>query len=206
VAEPVIAERGSARRGPKRGRRNDWHRSRGLRASCVADSPLHVPPGARESRAPRSTRRRAPAMADAGDTRDGWRASAGRFTGKGWPILFQRCPAPARAIRRARSGATAGVRSLRMCRRGFEHARAHSQGGHPRGARLGEACHSHQEGRRDARRWPKALEDDECHTPPQGGEPELRRDERRTRRQAGEAENPVLRNGLVRVRHRVRDR
>jgi hypothetical protein len=26
------------------------------------------------------------------------------------------------------------------------------------------------------------------------------------RRQAGEAENPVLRNGLVRVRHRVRDR
>jgi hypothetical protein len=82
-------------------------------------------------------------------------------------------------------GATAGVRSLRMCRRRFEHVWAHSQGGHPREERNGEACIGDGAGRRDARRWPKPHEDDERLTPPQCGEPERRRDERRTRRQAG---------------------
>jgi hypothetical protein len=41
---------------------------------------------------------------------------------------------------------------------------------------------SHQAGRRDARRWPRSTEQNERLTPPQGGEPERRRDERRTRR------------------------
>jgi hypothetical protein len=50
---------------------------------------------------------------------------------------------------------------------------------------------SDQAGRRDAPRGPKPLEDDERSTPPQGGEPERRRDERRTRRQAGSTENQV---------------
>jgi hypothetical protein len=81
-------------------------------------------------------------------------------------------------------GVTAGVRSLRMCRRRFEHVWAHSQGGHPREGRNGEACIGDGAGRRDARRWPKSTVDDECRTPPQGDEPERRRDKRRTRRQA----------------------
>jgi hypothetical protein len=84
--------------------------------------------------------------------------------------------------------APAGVPSLRMCRRRFEPPWAHSQGGHPREARDGEACISHQAGRRDGRRRPKAFEHEDRHTPPQGGEPERRRDQRRTRRQAGATE------------------
>jgi hypothetical protein len=140
--------------------------------------------GPRESRAPLSTRRRAPAgvwaTSDAWATRDGCRASAGRHPGEGRPKLLQRCPAPARAIRRTRRGVTAGVRPLRMCRLLFEHAWAHSQGGHPREARDGEVSTGHEAGRRDARRWPRTYDDDERHTPPQGGEPERRRDERRT--------------------------
>jgi hypothetical protein len=62
-------------------------------------------PAARESRPLRSTRRRAPAgvpaTSDARDTKDGCRASAGRPAGEGGAILFQRCPAPARAKRRS---------------------------------------------------------------------------------------------------------
>jgi hypothetical protein len=65
-------------------------------------------------------------------------------------------------------------------------------------ARNGEARHSHQAGRRDARRWPRSPEQDESHTPSQGGEPERRRDQRRTRRQAGATENQVTRNASVR--------
>jgi hypothetical protein len=125
------------------------------------------------------------ATPDARRTGDGCRASAGRHPGEGRPKLFQRCPAPARATRRTMRGVTAGVRSLRMCRRRFEHVWAHSQGGHPREGRNEEACIGGEEGRRDARRWPTPLEDNERLTPPQGGEPERRRDERRMRRQAG---------------------
>ena len=106
-------------------------------------TPLLVHPGARESRAPLSTRIREPA----------------------------------------------GVPSLRMCRCPSELVRAHSQGGHPREWRHGEARHSHQEGRRDARRWTEPTEDDIRLTPPQGGGPERRRDERRMRRQAGVSKN-----------------
>jgi hypothetical protein len=110
-----------------------------------------------------STRRRAPAgvpaTSDVGNTRDGCRASAGRAPGEGQPVLLQRCLAPARAKRRTPWWPP------------------------------GELRHSHQAGRRDARRWPKPSEDDIRLTPPQGGEPERRRDQRRTRRQAGGAEN-----------------
>jgi hypothetical protein len=49
-----------------------------------------------------------------------------------------------------------------------------------RESRIGEARHSHQEGRRAARRWPQPTEDHKRPTPPQGGEPERRRDQRRT--------------------------
>jgi hypothetical protein len=111
-----------------------------------------------------------------------------RRSSRGRSILLQRCPAPARAIRRTDWGATAGVQSLRMCRLRFEHAWAHSQGGLPREARLGEAGYGNEEGRRDARRWPTALEHENRDTPPPGGEPERRRDERRMRRQAGQPE------------------
>jgi hypothetical protein len=60
--------------------------------------------------------------------------------------------------------------------------------GAPPGFRDGEARHSHQAGRRDVRRWPKPIEDENRLTPPLGGEPERRRDKRRTRRKAGGAE------------------
>jgi hypothetical protein len=95
---------------------------------------------------------------------------------------------PARAPLSTRIRPSAGVPSLRMCRCPSELVRAHSQGGHPRESRIGEARHSHQEGRRDARRWPTPSENDERRAPPQGGEPERRRDQRRTRRQAGGSE------------------
>jgi hypothetical protein len=70
----------------------------------------------------------------------------------------------------------------------FEFRWAQYRVGLPREWRPGKARHSHQAGRRDARRWPKPHEDDERLTPPQGGEPEQRRDQRRMRRQAGGAE------------------
>jgi hypothetical protein len=70
----------------------------------------------------------------------------------------------------------------------FEFRSAQCRVGLPREWRHGEARRIHQEGRRDARRWPKPSEDDIRLTPPQGGEPEPRRDQRRTRRQAGVAE------------------
>jgi hypothetical protein len=139
VAEPVVAEEEAPCRRSKRNRRNDWHRSRRPQAPHGTDTPLHALLGAPESRAPLSTRRRAPA----------------------------------------------GVPSLRMCRCPSELVRAHSQGGHPRESRIGEARHSHQAGRRDVRRWPKPSEDDIRLKPPQGDEPKRRRDQRRTRRQAG---------------------
>jgi hypothetical protein len=60
--------------------------------------------------------------------------------------------------------------------------------GAPREWPPGETRHSHQAGRRDARRWPMSFEKDGPFTPPQGGEPERRRDKRRTRRKAGGAE------------------
>jgi hypothetical protein len=63
-------------------------------------APLLEYRGERESRSKRSTRHRAPVTAGAGETRDGCRASAGRSPGGGRSILFQRCPAPARAMRR----------------------------------------------------------------------------------------------------------
>jgi hypothetical protein len=100
VAEPVIYEEEATRRGPKRYRRNGWHRSRGLRSHHVADSPLFVHAEVRESRATLSTRRRAPTTSDAGGRRDGCRASVGRSPGELTSILFQRCPAPERAARR----------------------------------------------------------------------------------------------------------
>jgi hypothetical protein len=161
---PVVAEEEATCRGPKRNRRNDWHRSHGPRARPVTAAPLLVPGEDRESRATLSTRTRASAKPDARNTRDGCRASAGRPPGEGRPNLLQRCPAPARTKRRIRWRRPPG-----------------------------EARHSHQAGRRDARRWPRSPEQDECFTPPQGGEPERRRDQRRTRRQAGEAEYQVQR-------------
>jgi hypothetical protein len=144
-------------------------------------------------------------------------------------MLFQRCPAPARASRKTsgkrapekrapptmQAGASeepvprnASVRVRRRARHRDRFPRphrapalplpltrlltlplplplVHSQGGHPREWPPGEARHSHRAGRRDARRWPWPTEFVERPTPPQGGEPERRRDERRTRRQAG---------------------
>jgi hypothetical protein len=86
----------------------------------------------------------------------------------------------------------------------FEFRWAQYRVGLPREWLPGEVRDSHQAGRRDARRWPNQREDVERTMPPQGGEPERRRDQRRTRRQAGEPENPVPRSGSVRVRHRAR--
>jgi hypothetical protein len=71
----------------------------------------------------------------------------------------------------------------------FEFRWAQYRVGLPREWRDGEVRHSHQTGRRDARRWPRSIEDDKSLTPSQGGEPERRRDERRTRRQAGASGN-----------------
>jgi hypothetical protein len=71
----------------------------------------------------------------------------------------------------------------------FECRWAQYRVGLPREWPLGEVRDSHQAGRRDARRWPRPPEKDERLTPPQGGEPERRRDQRRTRRQAGGLEN-----------------
>jgi hypothetical protein len=92
------------------------------------------------SSATRRSRPRPPAGAtatsEARGTTDGCRGTAGRPPGEGRPVLFQRCPAPARATRRIRR-----------------------------------------------KRLPEKRPQ-----PPQGGEPERRRDERRTRRKAGAAE------------------
>jgi hypothetical protein len=126
-----------------------------LRSRC---RPLCAPRSPRFTR-PLGTRNPATARPDVGDTRDGCRASAGRSSGRGRSILFQRCPAPARAARRT-------------SRRRLPENRAPAT----------------QAGRRDARRWPTALEHEDRHTPPQGGEPKRRRDKRRTRRQAGVSE------------------
>jgi hypothetical protein len=68
----------------------------------------------------------------------------------------------------------------------FEFQWAQCRGGLPREWPPGEAHHSHQKGRRDARRWPRSHEDDESPMPPPGGEPERRRDKRRPRRKAGD--------------------
>jgi hypothetical protein len=70
----------------------------------------------------------------------------------------------------------------------FESGWAQCRVGLPREWPSGEVRHSHQEGRRDARRWLMSPENWERFTPPQGGEPERRRDERRTRRKAGASE------------------
>jgi hypothetical protein len=61
----------------------------------------------------------------------------------------------------------------------FEFRWAQCRVGHSREWPSGTARHSHQEGRRDAWRWPRLTEGDERLSPPQGGEPEGRRDERR---------------------------
>jgi hypothetical protein len=127
----------------------------------------------------------------------GREATGGRLAPLPWaPIATHYRGAPFRAPQGPRitcplstqTRATAGVRSLRMCRRRSRLPWAHSQGGHPRESRIGEARHSHRAGRRDARRWPTALEHENRDTPPQGGEPERRRDKSQTRRQAGEPE------------------
>jgi hypothetical protein len=73
----------------------------------------------------------------------------------------------------------------------FEFRWAQYRVGLPREWPPGEARHSHQAGRRDARRWPRSPEQDECFTPPQGGEPERRRDERRMRRKADDGRTSV---------------
>jgi hypothetical protein len=74
----------------------------GPRTQRVAGAPPRVLREVRGSRAPLSTKRRATARLKVGVTRDGCRASAGRPPGEGRPNLFQRCPAPARAVRRTR--------------------------------------------------------------------------------------------------------
>jgi hypothetical protein len=114
------------------------------------------------------------------------------------PLLMHPGARESLVQRSTRNRATAGVQSLRMCRLRFYPAWAHSQGGHPREARDGEACTGHDTGRRADRRWPKPTEDDTRPAPPQGGEPKRRRSERRTRRQAGGPGNLVPRNCLVR--------
>jgi hypothetical protein len=73
----------------------------------------------------------------------------------------------------------------------FEFRWAQYRVGLPREWPPGEERDSHQAGRRDARRWPNPTERNEHHTPPQGGEPERRRDKRRARRKAGGSENRV---------------
>jgi hypothetical protein len=119
-------------------------------------------------------------------TGDAWRRGhGGRVPGIRRPLAGRRQTVALSAVPGSRTrdseneeGATAGVRSLRMCRRRFEHVWAHSQGGHPREERNGEACIGDGAGRRDARRWPTPTEEEVRPTPPQGGEPERRRDER----------------------------
>jgi hypothetical protein len=73
----------------------------------------------------------------------------------------------------------------------FELQRAQHRVGLPREWRCGEARRRRQAGRRDDRRWPRTYEDEVRLTPPQGGEPERRRDQRRMRRKAGVPENQV---------------
>jgi hypothetical protein len=70
----------------------------------------------------------------------------------------------------------------------FEFRWAQCRVGLPREWRRRTVRHSRQAGRRDARRWPMPFENDGQPRPPQGGEPERRRDERRTRRKAGPPE------------------
>jgi hypothetical protein len=78
------------------------HGPRKLHATAM---PLLVRRWTGEQSAPLSTCVRATAGAtatsDARVTGDGCRAAAGRPPGDGWPIHFQRCPAPARARRRS---------------------------------------------------------------------------------------------------------
>jgi hypothetical protein len=156
---PLKSSRDASGREATGGRQAPRH---GPRTLHVVGAPLLVLPGARDSGAQMSTWNRASARPDVGDTRDGCRASAGRAPSRGRSILFQRCPAPAPAIRKTDWGATAGVQSLRTCRIRFEAAWAHSRGGHPREARIGEERHSRQAGRRDARRRPMPPENAAC--------------------------------------------
>jgi hypothetical protein len=129
---------------------------------------------------------------------EGWRHNAVDGTPAGARLHVLSGPRDSRSLRSTRKGAPVGVQSLRMCRCPSELARAHSQGGPPRGARDGEACIGGQEGRRDDRRRPLAIEWDSRFWSPKGGELERRRS--RTRQQAGASEEPVPRSVLVRGR------
>jgi hypothetical protein len=160
VAEPVIAEGGVTCRRPKRSRRNGWHRSRGSRRHALRCAVSRAQHGARITHpAEHETSRSADGRRRGNDGRvPGIRRSP---VGRRQAFLFQRCPAPARAIR-----------STRWRR--------------PKVAEITRAG--------------------ERPTPPQGGEPERRRDQRRTRRQAGATENPVPRSFLIRDRFGVGSR
>jgi hypothetical protein len=105
--------------------------------------------------------------------------------------------------RRAREVAHRRACSTRYCAASVRVPMGTIPCGVPPGMAFGEVHHSHQEGRRDARRWLKPTEDEIRRTPPQGGEPERRRDQRRTRRQAGVSKNPAINNAQVRDRFRV---
>jgi hypothetical protein len=89
----------------------------------------------------------------------------------------------------AREGAHRRACSTRYCADSVRVSMGTIPCGAPPGMAPGEVRVSHQAGRRDARRWPRSPEQDDRFTPPQDGEPERRRDQRRTRRQAGATEN-----------------
>jgi hypothetical protein len=172
-------------------RRRDQRRTR--RQAGATEIRSHVPSDVAAERGPQQRAWRSQAPLKELRPASGRSATGGRLAPRHGPrrppvtvspLLVHRGPRESRASLSTRRGAPAGVPSLRMCRRRFEDAWAHSQGGHPREARHGEACISHQAGRRDARRWPKAFEHENRHLPPQGGEPERRRDEHRSRRKA----------------------
>jgi hypothetical protein len=87
------------------------------------------------------------------------------------PLLVLHRARESRAALSTRLRAPAGVPSTVLCRN-VRVSTGTMPWGAPPGMHPGEARHSHQEGRRDARRWPSPHEDDGRLTPPQGGEPE----------------------------------
>jgi hypothetical protein len=166
VAEPVVAEEEARCRRPKRNRRNDSHRSRGPGPWCDG----HLA-------------RRGAAAPKARGLCAGWKPTPPRGLGFGCALRASGADATEHETSRNGGRAVHGVVPPAL-----EFRRAQHRVGLPREWPPGEARRGHQAGRRDARRWPKPPEDNGRFTPPQGGEPERRRDKRRTRRQAGEAE------------------
>jgi hypothetical protein len=125
------------------------------------------------------------------------------LSGPRWAVvLFQRCPAPARAKRKTSWGLPAGVQYTVLCRQRSSFVRPNTVSGSPgngvpppsendpwinicRGEVYplpSNGQHHRNTGGSESRPYDQAFA-------PQGGEPKRRRDRRRTRRQAGVSEN-----------------